>query len=447
VVLIQRLIKCWPNYPLTAVLLLVVALLAPPAVAADTDDSSDEAKYLRVVEDDDGRVSLEIAVTRFESDRADTPSISLVGVAHIGEDEYYDALQELLDQFDVVLFESVMPAGVNGPQGDSDEARAQYTHAAMTFVWSRVLQYKQANGDWPDSLDDVRTVLADGDSRYVQWFEQSLTDGWGRPLRYTCQSSDAADEAAATQCMLISYGADGEPGGEEHASDITSDDTEIAEQAELYASASDDNLQSQLADALGLEFQLDSIDYSRPHWVCSDMTVDELNQAMDARGLDFSVMGGTLAGTSLPARIVKVLLRLMSAMDAMLDGAIADIFKLTLIEMLGDERIMDMSMKQFGEGFGEVIIGERNQVVMNDLGPLVEKLDADSSIAVFYGAGHLADFEQRFEQQLGYTPTGTQWLAAMTVDMQASAVSESQLRQMRIAIRRALYQSMAGARR
>jgi len=162
---------------IAATLLLTVAIPVLPAAAADTDESNDEhARYLRVVESDDGVVALEIAATRFESAQEDAPSISLVGVAHIGEGDYYDTLQTLLNSFDVVLYESIMPPGVNGPSGESDEARAKYTRAAMTFAWSQVLQYKQAKDAWPDSLEDVKDVVADGDSRYAQWFEQALTE-------------------------------------------------------------------------------------------------------------------------------------------------------------------------------------------------------------------------------------------------------------------------------
>lgn len=441
--------SCLLALPFLAVLLLATAWPAGRVRAAGADDASEDGpRFLRVVESDDGVVALEIAVTRFESDQENRPSVTLVGVAHIGEPAYYDALQQRLNSFDVVLYESVMPPGVKGRLGDSTEARVDYTRAAMTFVWSQVLQYKQARQQFPASLDAVREYIAGGDSRYAQWFDDALTDGWGRPLHFECEGSVGdADDDAHRNCTLLSYGADGEPGGEGPAQDISSSDPQIAAQAEFYVSAGEENLQGQLASALDMEFQLDAIDYNQPGWVCSDMTIDELNAAMAERGIDFSVMGGTLAGSSLPGKVVKVLLRLMSVMDAMMDGAITDLFKITLIEMLGDERIMETSMDQFGRGFGEVIIGERNQVVVDDLSDVIEAHSGDDSIAVFYGAGHLTDFEQRLEQQLGYAPAETQWLSAMTVDLQQSAVSEAQLRQMRVMIRRAIYQSMARSRK
>src|SRR4030095_4165289 len=82
----------------------------------------------------------------------------------------------------------------------------------------------------------------------------------------------------------------------------------------------EDGLQSQLASALGLKFQLDALEYDKANWRCSDMAMDEVNRRLQARGLDFGMSGGTLAGSSFPAKVVKVVLGLMKFLDSLSNG-------------------------------------------------------------------------------------------------------------------------------
>ncbi|MCA9295898.1 MAG: hypothetical protein KC983_05260, partial [Phycisphaerales bacterium] len=125
------------------------------------------------------------------------------------------------------------------------------------------------------------------------------------------------------------------------------------------------------------------------------------------------------------------------------DGAITDTFKVVLIEMLGDESLIDASMGQLGEGFGEVIINERNQVVIDDLKALIANEPEIRSVAIFYGAGHMQDMEQRLIEQLSYEPSEANWLRAIDVNLNESAVSPREIRQLRVMMRRALKQATA----
>ena len=64
---------------------------------------------------------------------------------------------------------------------------------------------------------------------------------------------------------------------------------------------------------------------------------------------------------------------------------------------------------------------------------------AGERIAIFYGAAHMPDFERRLVDRFGYQPVGEpQWLPAITVDFRSSPVSEAQLRQIRMMMRRQL---------
>ena len=64
-----------------------------------------------------------------------------------------------------------------------------------------------------------------------------------------------------------------------------------------------------------------------------------------------------------------------------------------------------------------VIIQERDKVVLNDLADALRASPPAASIAVFYGAGHMADLETRVREELGYRPRDEKWLTALSVNM------------------------------
>ena len=103
--------------PLAALLLPVSAVCGQPAQSQPHDlPAASEAAYLRVVEEPGESIALEIAAHRFVPADGSGPKIGLVGVSHIGERELYDQIQSLLGEYDVVLYESVMPPARPRPE-------------------------------------------------------------------------------------------------------------------------------------------------------------------------------------------------------------------------------------------------------------------------------------------------------------------------------------------
>lgn len=427
------------------------AALGRPAAAVEAAETSRQAgqadaKYLRVVAEEGRFVALEIAVAELAAPDDGLPAVGLVGVVHIGDRDYYRAVQDLLKAYDLVLYESVKPAGTGGAGGETDEQRVAGTQASLEFVGGLIADFHAQHERYPADLSELRAFAGTVDARLPQFVEAALTDGWGLPMTYDGPSGDAAPSpddgeippaTDAPPYLLRSLGADGRPGGEGADADIILQDPASIERP---AADEGDSLQGQLADALGLEFQLDALDYGGANWRCSDMSIDQLQREMDERGLDFSLIEDSLAGSSLPARIVKVLLGLVRFADAFLDGAVSDTIKVFLIELLGDESMLEIGFDQFGEGFTEVIIDQRNQVVIDDLKTLIAGDSPPPSVAILYGAGHLPDLAQRLSEQLAYERSGTRWLRAIEVDLTTSAVSESDVRQLRFLVRRALRQ-------
>jgi hypothetical protein len=392
-----------------------------PAKLNEADSKTDEPSHVRVVEDKGKSIALEIASRKFEPPEGRGPSVCLVGVAHIADRSFYRAVEKLLDEYDVVLYESVKPAGTGGAGGETDEQRIASTKAAMQFVGGVVESFKSKRDAYPENLAELRVFAVEREPRIGQWLDVAMMDGWGHPLAYA-RSDDAASYT------LVSFAADGAAGGDGAAADL---DLADEHPPDPMSESHDDSLQSQLADALDLQFQLDAIDYSHANWRCSDMAIDEVGREMAQRGLDFGPMGGTLAGTSFPARIIKMMLGLMRFADSLMDGAIADTFKVVMIEMLGDEQFIEKGLGQLGQGFTEVIVEQRNQVAVDDLKTIIEREPEVKSVAILYGAAHMDDLGRRLVEQLGYEPRESHWLKAIEVDLEESVVSARDIHQVR----------------
>jgi len=169
---------------------LVVELACASALAVDAPNgkavlTNAPKTYMRVHRPDSNTVHLQICARRFAPIEGTGPTLWLSGVSHLGETNYFRALQEHLEAQTLVLYE-----GVKG-QTDGESAFSEHSQA-------------RAN-------------------------------------------------ASAT-------GTEAKKGGAEAQS-----------------------LQSTLAASLGLAFQLEAIDYSRPHFRHSDLSIEKIAKLMEAR--------------------------------------------------------------------------------------------------------------------------------------------------------------------
>lgn len=417
------------------------AAAAPPDERPTAEDHK-PAHVLRVVEDRGKSITLEIASHDYVRADGRGPRVGLIGVAHIADATFYQAIAELLEQYDIVLYESVKPEGTGGCTGQSDQERIDCTRAAMEFIGSVIELYRAKHQSYPRDIEAIEKFAAERDARLLKLLQVAMIDGWNRKVVYEPIVDDAG---AVKNYRLRSLGADGAQGGEGPAADI---EHAVATTPEPLTLSADDGLQSQLADALGLKFQLTSLPYDKENWRCSDMALDEVNRRLSAKGLDFSLMGGTLAGSSFPAALIKVLLGLIKMADSFTDGAVTDTFKVVMIELLGDPRIMDEGLTQLGEGFGDVIINDRNQVVIDDLKRVIESEPQVKSVAILYGAGHMPDMLDRLHAQLGYerTPAQERWFGAMSVNLSESKVTPESIAMIRKMIRQSIRQQFRRGR-
>ncbi len=394
----------------------LAGLLGLTQAASAQGDASE--RFMRIREESaQGPVRLELSIRTLRPSRDGQPTIHLVGVAHIAQPAYYRALQSFLNKQDLVLFEGVGPDWMNVPDNASDDRRADATRGRMRFVAAAAEAHKLAMGAYPSS---TQSLLDAADPYARRQIADALVDGWDRPVEY---------EVSPEGLAMASLGADARPGGDEGDADILLDDL-----GEISADAlgSGEGIQSQLASATGLVFQLDSIDYMNESWINADMTIDQLlgvtpGDGSGAPGFESGDEGadsllGLLSGDSMMAKIMGGVLKLIGSSEYS-----RSIFRLALIEMLGrSEELMEIAAPQMGGDFFERIIHGRNQVVIDAVRKASEGDDAPGSIAVFYGSGHMPGLESTLVEEDGYHVSETTWLPAIVVDYDSSGIPPRQ---------------------
>jgi len=167
-------------------------------------------------------------------------------------------------------------------------------------------------------------------------------------------------------------------------------------------------IQMGLKDLLELEFQLNAIHYRRPNMLHADMSPEQFSKSMEDRGESFlgiflRMMGYALAKQSGDGGGVD---------DVQLLLALFDSNRALTLKRIMAEQFQDMegSVLAIGGPQGSTLIQERNKVALR---VLRKQLDAGKKrIAIFYGAGHLGDFERHLRDDFDLAPISTRWLVA-----------------------------------
>jgi hypothetical protein len=199
------------------------------------------------------------------------------------------------------------------------------------------------------------------------------------------------------------------------------------------------SLQTSLAESLGLVFQLEAVDYDRSHFKNSDVPVKQIQEMMTAAaqrtntasdaGKGMQDLMQIMDGSSFFGLLLHTGVKLIST-----SPRLQATFKVVFIETLGQLRGDLAQAKGLPPELKELmtfIIKERNQIVMKDLRQALETRKPPKSIAIFYGAGHMYDLEQRIGEEFNYRPTADRWLTAFAVDTKAAGLSEMELNMVR----------------
>lgn len=222
------------------------------------------------------------------------------------------------------------------------------------------------------------------------------------------------------------------PGGKAAAN---SPDEVKADAAPAAKSSERTSLQKDLAESLGLVFQLEAINYARTNFRNSDLSVNELRELMDQddepaapdspkekrKNEAFETLIKAMEGNSMFGALLKAGFKLVGG-----NPKLQAMTKLALIEALGGIRGDLSRMKSLPEDMQrllEVLIQTRNDAVLRDLRVELKRPAPPASISVFYGAGHMDDLERRVRREFGYRVESDLWLPAFTVDYAKAGLS------------------------
>jgi hypothetical protein len=234
-------------------------------------------------------------------------------------------------------------------------------------------------------------------------------------------------------------------------------------------------LQTKLAKALGLVFQLDAIDYRGKNFVNSDLDsgdlVKEINdkskggdpsakkskkksseaKSGDAAGDDesddgelsdnatFNALMQALQGTGSVGKMLDGLTQFLGSSPEMQETS-----KVMLVETLGraGEMIeMAKGMSPDMKDLFEVVLNQRNEVVIRDIRTQLARLKPNETLAVFYGAGHMDEIARRLREDLHYASATEEWDTAFTADPSKSFMPPAQIRFMLSAMQKQMEQS------
>lgn len=431
-------------------------------VASPTVAEVQVQPYIRVVDDERaGTITLELSMRTFQREDGTGPRVLLASAVHIGDASYYAACQDLLDRQDLVLFEGVKPPGARAiPADASDEEKVRATKRRLEFVGLMAQRFREAQARFPADATELRGWK---DERFGEILSAMMTDGWGRDIllrEVRPDDHEAAGEpdaprptAALPAIELVSLGADGQPGGEGAAADLVH-----VVRTPRTARGQEPGLQKRMADALGLAFQLEAIDSRRPNWRSSDMSVDEIQERVAAAGGDASSLLSMLDGSSIMGRLAGVMMNLIGSSKSM-----SNMVKLMMVEVLGSaDRMFEGAGLGAGGGAGgagggraggggplgsmgplmQVIVKDRNEVVLNDLRRVIEQEPDKKTIALFYGAGHMPDFEVRMRREMGLVPVEEVWLPAITLRLEEMGMTFAEAQRTRQMVARMLRAQM-----
>lgn len=169
-------------------------------------------------------------------------------------------------------------------------------------------------------------------------------------------------------------------------------------------------MQNGMTEALGLEFQLDSIDYTVTNFVHADMTPEEFAQSMKKREESLGKMFFRAIGQSLVKSTSgdsSVDLKLMQALLAKETDDRQFKLKRAFAEQFAD---LDGAMLVFEGPDGSTLVTERNKKALEVLSKEMD--NGKLSIGIFYGAGHMKDMAKRLKDDFQMTLKGTSWLTA-----------------------------------
>jgi hypothetical protein len=212
-----------------------------------------------------------------------------------------------------------------------------------------------------------------------------------------------------------------------------------AEQGNFELQDGEFSLQDRMASALGLVFQLGAIHYDRPNFRNSDLGFEELaglfgREPDDGRAAGSDGTGEAAVGDAEFNMLMQIMqgegffggIARMGVSALASSPRLQATMKVMLIEMMSGLPANLAEIAGMPDGMKQLmdkLITARNDVVLRDLRRELAKRGRSESIAVFYGAGHMADLEERLCRELKLRPGAERWFTALSIDPSAAGLS------------------------
>lgn len=175
-------------------------------------------------------------------------------------------------------------------------------------------------------------------------------------------------------------------------------------------------LQGSMKNLLGLDSQLEKIDYQAPNFRHADLSPQQISQRMAERGdtpltVGLSALADILRQQNLDRRQFSTAepnSRTPQNWAKWVDqlGQPLELKK----RLAGQFTESSNLSRQLGPTLNQLLIVDRNQAAMQVLRQSLQ--EGKQKIAIFYGAAHLPDFEERLMDQLDLERTESTWVTA-----------------------------------
>jgi hypothetical protein len=174
--------------------------------------------------------------------------------------------------------------------------------------------------------------------------------------------------------------------------------------------------QQGMTKMLGLEFQLDQIEYTAPNFVHADMSPQEFDAAMAKRGESWWTMFTRLMSEGVE--------RAERGKPTGPEVGLGDLWGLLFgkdrevrLRRIMAEQFTDMEVltAAFGGEEGSTLITDRNGAALEVLSEEIGK--GHKRIAIFYGAAHMDDFDRRLKKDFRMEPGEVEWIEAWDLRM------------------------------
>jgi tetratricopeptide (TPR) repeat protein len=383
----------------------LILFAASPRILNATAQTSTEDEFAKVVEDPKaGTVVLQLASRRFVRPGQAGPVVTTYSMLHIADRSFFEKRQEQLDTNDVVLFEGANPPGTG--------RRAYSLHKDDDAIWcvSTTKLRLQTLGRLAKVFEnrEKRNPLSIKDLQTMELGFAALTDlavdAWGNEFQF---------HVTTDSLEIVSLGADKAPGGEGENADLLLSQQEGTPAVDFDKKS----VTRRTTELLGLTFQGDGMIHKKPHWRFSDLSIDQVKERLEAQGVSAEIAFGM--NTWLPMQIMEPFLGLIQRMPNVKNTG-----KRLFIEMMAKMTRIPIHTSNV-TGRDQVIIYDRNQVVLDDLHGIIESEPNVKSVGIIYGGAHMPDLEARL-RKLGYQQESMEWTDTITARLPKTVLEKAQ---------------------